>query len=143
MHTDMHTEIMHRHWSGPPDFIGFQLLDFCCSSVSELVLSTHLVHFGVLYVCCFDSLMSQIPSCGPNTLYVYELQQNLWRGLLQREPGLSPHPSNLLLTVPRRCFCCGLFTPLIGCAAYIFVAIFFEYLHMRSFSVLSICSHCF
>ena len=31
---------------------------------------------------------------------------------------------------------------LIG-AAYIFVPVFFEYLHMRNFSVFSICSHCF
>ena len=35
-----------------------------------------------------------------------------------------------------------LFTPRMG-AAYIFVAVFFEYLRMRNFSVFSICSHCF
>ena len=34
--------------------------------------------------------------------------------LLQRKTGLcSPPPSNLLLTVPRRCFCCGSFYLLI------------------------------
>ena len=43
---------------------GVQLLDFCCSSVSVLVLllNTHLASYQywilILYVCCFDALMS-------------------------------------------------------------------------------------
>ena len=41
-----------------------------------------------LYVRCFDALMSS-PSRGENNFYVYELQQNLGRGLQQRESGLS------------------------------------------------------
>ena len=35
-----------------------------------------------------------------------------------------------------------LFTTRMG-AAYIFMAVFFEYLRMRNFSIFSICSHCF
>ena len=34
-----------------------------------------------------------------------EPEQNLGRGLLQQKTGLNPTTSNLLLTVPRRCFC--------------------------------------
>ena len=34
---------------------------------------------------------------------------NLGRKLYKRKTGISPHPSNLLLTILRRCFCCGLF----------------------------------
>ena len=42
-----------------------------------------------LYVCCFDALLSRSLLRGPNNLYVYELQQNLGRGLLERETGLN------------------------------------------------------
>ena len=41
-----------------------------------------------------------------------EAKQNLEQGLLEHKTGLRPHPpllNNLLLTVPRRGFCCGLF----------------------------------
>ena len=34
--------------------------------------------------------MSRSPSREPNNLYVYEAHQNLGRGLLQRETGVSP-----------------------------------------------------
>ena len=47
-------------------------------------------------------------SCRPENLYVYESQQNPGRGLCTRKTDLSPS-SNLLLTVPMRCFCSGLF----------------------------------
>ena len=41
-----------------------------------------------------------------------EAKQDLEQGLLEHKTGLRPHTlplNNLLLTVPRRCFCCGLF----------------------------------
>ena len=41
-----------------------------------------------------------------------EAKKNLEQGLLEHKTGLRPHPlplNNLLLTVPRRCFCCGLY----------------------------------
>ena len=41
-----------------------------------------------------------------------EAKQNLEQGLLEHKTGLRPHPpplNNLLLTVPRLCFCCDLF----------------------------------
>ena len=63
------------------------LLDFCCSSVSVLVLlsSAHLLssQFWIL-VYMFAVLMHRSVrnySCGLNILYVYEPQQNLGRGL--------------------------------------------------------------
>ena len=50
-------------------------------------------------------------SRGPNNLYayMYEPQQNLERGMRACKTGLSPRPVYLLLVVPKRCFCCGLF----------------------------------
>ena len=80
---------------------GVQVLDFCCSSVSELVLllCARLVSsqwWLNLYVRCFHALMSRSPSRGPNNLYVYEPQQNLGRGLLQRETGLSTPPPQVI-----------------------------------------------
>ena len=59
-----------------------------------------------LYVCCFDALMSRGPSRGPNNLYVYVC---LWttaehRARVARAWNRFQPPSNLLLTVPRRCF---------------------------------------
>ena len=73
-----------------------QLLDFRSSSVSVLVLllSIHLVSsqcWILIYI--FAVLIHRWainPSCRPNNLYVYEPQQNPWRGLLQRKTGLSP-----------------------------------------------------
>ena len=41
-----------------------------------------------------------------------EAKQNLEQGLVEHKTGLRPHPTplnNLLLTVPRRCFCCDFF----------------------------------
>ena len=66
-----------------------------------------------LYVCCFihDTLVSRCPSRGLTSLYVYEPQQNLGQGLFNREIGLTT-PNDLLLTVPRWCFCCGLWAHL-------------------------------
>ena len=61
-----------------------------------------------LYVCCLDTLMSRSLSLGPNNLYVYDPLRKPGRGLLEHETGLIGL-SNLLLTVPRRRFCCGLF----------------------------------
>ena len=52
-----------------------------------------LFHLSVesWFICrCFDSLISRSPSREPNNSYVYEAQQNLGRGLLQRETCLSP-----------------------------------------------------
>ena len=43
-----------------------------------------------LYVHCFDTLMNGGPSRGPNKCYIYDSRQNMGRGLLQREAGLSP-----------------------------------------------------
>ena len=45
----------------------------------------------------------------PDSLYIYEPQLNTGRGLRAPKPDLRPprHPRNLLLTVRRRCFCCG------------------------------------
>ena len=40
-----------------------------------------------LFVCSLDALMGRNPSYGSdNLMYVYELQQTLWRGLLEHEP---------------------------------------------------------
>ena len=46
-----------------------------------------------LYVWCFCAFMSRSPSRGPNNLCVYEPQQNLGWGLLERKTYLCP--SNL------------------------------------------------
>ena len=48
-------------------------------------------------------------SRGPNTLYVYELLQNPGKGLWRKTGFNKLHGSNLLLTIPRWCFYCGLF----------------------------------
>ena len=83
-------------------------LHFCCTCVSVLVLLLSTLSIESWFLrCCFDSLMRRSPSREPSNLYVYEAKQNLGWGLLQCETGLSP--SNLSLTVPRRCFSCGLF----------------------------------
>ena len=73
--------------------------------------------FIYLLIWCIDATPSMIkrPSRGPNNVCVYEPHQNQGRSLWPCETGLSspqsPHqrPSNLKLTVWRRCFCCGLF----------------------------------
>ena len=79
--------------------IGVQLLDICCSSVSVRVLlfNSHLVSTQCCWILIYiiAVLMHRLirsPSRGPNTLYVFESQQNLGRGLFQRKTGLSPLP---------------------------------------------------
>ena len=69
--------------TGPDDLslfgpIGVKLLDFCYSSVSELVCCWVLILFHlsdeswwILYVRYFDSLMSRGPSRGPNVYVDY------------------------------------------------------------------------
>ena len=57
-----------------------------------------------LYVCCFDSLMSSSPSGEPNNLYVFA--QGEPRARVARALNRFKPPSNLLLIVPRWCFCC-------------------------------------
>ena len=80
--------------------IGAQLLDICCSSVSlrVLLLSSHLISTQCCWILIYmiAVLMHRrirSPSQGPNTLYVFEPQQNLGRRFFQRKTGLShPHP---------------------------------------------------
>ena len=78
---------------------GVQLSDFCCSSVSVLVFlsSINFVSSKCWFICL--SFFYALMSC--------ESQQRLGRGLLERKTGLSPSLLSLL-TVLRRCFCCGL-----------------------------------
>ena len=90
-------------WSGPA---GVQLLDICCSSVSVrvLLLSSHLI-------CMIAVLMHRRirnPSRGPNTLCVFEPQQNLGQVVFffffQRKTGLSspsPPPTNPVIFADR------------------------------------------
>ena len=105
----------HDHSLGPLEFN-------CWTSVASAFHSWFAVEYSScfisvinldLYVRCFDSLLSRSPSRGPNNLQlcVYEPQQNLGRGCcsVKQAKAPPPTPSDLLLTVPKRCFCCGLF----------------------------------
>ena len=73
-----------------------QLLGFCCSSISVLVLlsGTHLVSSQCwILIYMFSVLMQWCvghPSRGPNKLYFSESLQSLRRGLLERKIGLNP-----------------------------------------------------
>ena len=59
--------------------------------------------FNICYLfCCIDELAVL------NALQI-TCMLNLGRRLRARKNGLSPTPSNLILTVQRRWFCCGLF----------------------------------
>ena len=66
------------------------------------IIGGGLYSFIVFLLLCYESFF-----------YICnEAKQNLEQGLLEHKTGLRPHPpplNNLLLTVPRRCFCCGLF----------------------------------
>ena len=107
-------------WLGPDGLSlvrpsGVQLLDFSCSSISELVCCWVLILFRLSdeswFVCWpfwfIDELLSLERT--QQLLCVYEPQQNLGWGCLSVKLFNPPPPINLLLTVPRRCFCCGLF----------------------------------
>ena len=48
------------------------------------------------------------PSRGSNNFYVY-MNHNITKGEVARADNPFKPPSNLLLTVPRRCFCCVFF----------------------------------
>ena len=70
---DRDRSLMIYLWSGP---LGFN----CWTSVAQAFQSWFTVEHSScfiseinldLYVCCFDSLMSRGPSCGPNYTYVY------------------------------------------------------------------------
>ena len=58
----------------------------CC----WVLILFHLSVESWLICYCFDSLMSRSPSRAPNSLYVYEPQQNLVQGLLKYETSLRP-----------------------------------------------------
>ena len=89
---------------------GVQLLDFCCFTISRLVCCWVLVLFRLgdksWFVCSLVWFVDKKRSFArtEQLLCVYEPQQSLgWN-------RFKPPPSNLLLTVPRRCFCYGLFS---------------------------------
>ena len=88
-------------WSGPPgSTVGFLLLQRFSKGLAVKYSSYFISALNLdLYVCCFDAWMSRSHSRGPKAR------------LHGRKTGLSPPPpaSNLSLTVPRWCFCCGLF----------------------------------
>ena len=93
--------------SGPP---GFN----CWTSVAPAFQSWFAVEYSSclmnldLYVRCFYSLMSRGPSRGPKIFYVY-MNHSRTYGEVAAAYDRFKSPSNLLLTVPRRCFCCGVF----------------------------------
>ena len=96
---------------------GVQLLDFCCSSVSVLVLllSSHLASSRCwILICVFVVLMQW----WVKVLHADRITFNLclWTTAKPRARVVAtsnwfkpPSSSNLLPTVPRRCFCCSLF----------------------------------
>ena len=165
------TRVTVRHYDAYLQWQNFQFNPYNHNMYFPLILAFILVGVGLaveysscfisvlnldLYVCCFDAyILVRNPSRGPNNLYIYELQKNIGRGLLQRKTGkylktwlsicavwlyavlifcsfsvrflgkevqfdsigsqslpfhlLYAPLSELLLTLLRRCFCCGLF----------------------------------
>ena len=94
------------------DLTGVQLLVVCCSSISELVcwwvlVLFHLKWWILIYMFTFDWLMSRGLHADETTFMCIWTTAEPRVRLLQRKTGKPP--SNLLLTVPRLCFCCGLF----------------------------------
>ena len=71
-------------------------------------IDIYIIKILILYVRCFDSLISRGPSRGPNNFYVY-MNHSRILGEVAAAQNRFKHPSNLLLIVPRRCFCCSLF----------------------------------
>ena len=95
-------------WSGPPGFNSLTSVALASGLAVEYSSCFIAVMNFDLYVHCFDSSMSRSPSRGPKNLYVY-MNHSRTQGEVERSQNRFKPSSNVLLTVPMRCFCCGLF----------------------------------